>query len=86
MKNKDSLIIGIKQGIQVYSENPSVVSKISTTTKRLKIGDNKKGFIIDNNTGELSVGGAGFYEYKEVDNTKFVKIFLDGIKQAAGLS
>jgi hypothetical protein len=34
----------------------------------------------------ISVGGAGFYEFEEVDNTRFVKLFLDGIKQAAGLS
>lgn len=28
----------------------------------------------------------GFYEFEEVDNTRFVKLFLEGVKQATGLS
>jgi hypothetical protein len=34
----------------------------------------------------LAVGGMGFYEFEELDNTRFVKLFLEGVKQAAGLS
>jgi hypothetical protein len=33
-----------------------------------------------------SWGGMGFWSEEEVDSTRFVKLFLDGIKKAAGLS
>jgi hypothetical protein len=43
--------------------------------------------IVDNSTGELKgIGGMGFWWDEEVDPDRFVKLFLDGIKQAAGLS
>jgi hypothetical protein len=43
--------------------------------------------IVNENSGEiLSMGGVGFYEFEEVDDTRFVKLFLAGIKQAAGVS
>ena len=47
----------------------------------------KASMIVDNSTGELKgIGGMGFWWDEEVDTTRFVKLFLDGIKQAAGLS
>ena len=83
-----SIIVGEKQGDPVYSSNPSIPEKDSIARKkRVRLGDDKKGIIIDNNSGEmLTVGGVGFYEYEEVDETRFVKLFLAGIKQATGLS
>ena len=43
--------------------------------------------IVDNSTGEIKgLGGMGFWWEEEVDSTRFVKLFLDGIRQAAGLS
>ena len=42
---------------------------------------------MDHSTGELKgLGGMGFWWEEEVDSTRFVKLFLDGVKQAAGLS
>jgi hypothetical protein len=47
----------------------------------------KGSVIVDNSTGELKgIGGMGFWWEEEVDTTRFVKMFLDGIKQTAGLS
>jgi hypothetical protein len=47
----------------------------------------KASVIVDNSTGELKgIGGMGIWWEEEVDSTRFVKLFLDGIKQAAGLS
>lgn len=85
---QNNLVVGEKQGSLVYSGNPSVPEKDSVSRKkRVRLGDDKKGIIIDNNSGEmLTVGGMGFYEYEEVDETRFVKLFLAGVKQAAGLS
>jgi hypothetical protein len=77
-----------KRGVPIYETNPSVPDIDSIKKqKKVRVGDDKKGFIIDNSSGEvLSVGGAGFYEFEEVDSIRFVKLFLDGVKQVAGLS
>lgn len=81
-------IIGEKKGVPVYRTNPSIPNPHSISKrKKVRYGDEQKGFILDQGSGEiLSVGGAGFYEFEEVDDTRFVKMFLAGIKQAAGLS
>jgi hypothetical protein len=42
---------------------------------------------VDNSSGEIKgIGGMGFWWEEEVDRSRFVKLFLDGIKQAADLS
>ncbi|PHN00922.1 hypothetical protein [Flavilitoribacter nigricans] len=81
-------IIGKKQGVPIYKVNPSVPDpNCISKKKKVHYGDEQRGFIVDSGSGEIiSVGGAGFYEFEEVDNTKFVKLFLAGVKQAAGLS
>jgi hypothetical protein len=81
-------VIGNKQGIPVYKTNPSVPNANDISRrKRIKYGDEKKGFVVDTGTGEvIGVGGMGFYQFEEVDDTRFVKMFLSGIKQTAGLS
>lgn len=81
-------VVKIKHGVPVYRTNPSVPeAETIKKQKRVRIGNDKKGFVIDNYSGEiLAVGGVGFYEFEEVDNTRFVKLFLEGIKQTAGLS
>jgi hypothetical protein len=68
--------------------NPSIPSSAEISrTKRVQIGDEHKGFVVDNGTGEiLGRGGAISYEFEEVDKERFVKLYLAGLKQAAGLS
>lgn len=85
---KNDMIIGEKKGVPVYKVNPSVPESDNISKrKKVRYGDEKKGFVVDTGTGELvSVGGVGFYEFEEVDDTRFVKLFLAGIKQAAGLT
>jgi hypothetical protein len=85
---KDALIISHKKGVPVYATNPSIPDPDSIKKRKaVKFGDDKKGFVVDSGNGEvLSVGGMGFYQFEEVDETRFVKLFLDGMKQAAGLS
>lgn len=77
-----------KRGTPIYATNPSIPDIDSIKKqKKVRVGDDRKGLIIDNSSGEiLSVGGAGFYEFEEVDSTRFVKLFLEGVKQVAGLS
>jgi hypothetical protein len=87
-KQLPSSVGGLKRGVPMYRTNPSVPDADSIKKqRRVRFGDDKKGFVVDTASGEvLSVGGAGFYEFEEVDNTRFVKLFLEGIKQATGLS
>jgi hypothetical protein len=81
--------ISTKRGFPVYRTNPSVPVKngLPTRTKRISVPGGKGAVIVDNTTGELKgIGGMGFWWEEEVDTSRFVKLFLDGIKQAAGLS
>jgi Firmicute plasmid replication protein (RepL) len=81
--------ISTKRGFPVYRTNPSVplTNGLPTRTKRINVPGGRGSVIVDNSTGELKgIGGMGFWWEEEVDTTRFVKLFLDGIKQAAGLS
>ena len=81
--------ISTKRGFPVYRTNPSVPQSnaLPTRTKRINVPGGRGSVIVDNSTGELKgIGGMGFWWEEEVDTTRFVKLFLDGIKQAAGLS
>ena len=80
--------ISTKRGFPVYRTNPSVPQKrgLPTRTKRIHVPGGKAAVIVDNSTGEIKVGGMGFWWEEEVDSSRFVKLFLDGIKQATGLS
>lgn len=86
--DKNSLVISHKKGVPIYESNPSIPSTDSIKKRKaVRFGDDKRGFIVDGGSGEvLAVGGVGFYEFEEVDSSRFVKLFLEGVKQAAGLS
>lgn len=81
-------VIRERYGLPVYKLNPSVPAPDSIKKRKpVRFGNDKRGFVLDCGSGEvLAVGGAGFYEFEEVDNARFVKLFLAGLKQAAGLS
>jgi len=87
-RQKSQNILGEKRGVPVYATNPSVPGKDEISRpRRAQIGNDQKGLIINEGTGEiLGTGGALVYEWEEVDKERFVKLFLAGIKQAAGLS
>ncbi len=86
---KNSVVIAEKRGFPIYAENPSIPPKgsLSTRPKKRQIGDEQKGLIIDGGSGEvLGRGTAVIYEWEEVDQERFVKLFIGGIKKASGLS
>lgn len=81
--------IGEKRGIAVYRTNPSVPDPrdMPRGPKRFEVPGGRAAMIVDNSTGELKgIGGMGFWWEEEVDKERFVKLFLDGIRSAAGLS
>ena len=81
--------ISMNRGFPVYRTNPSVPasSGVPTRSRRFQVPGGKGAMIVDHSTSELKgIGGMGFWWEEEVDSTRFVKLFLDGIKQTAGLS
>ncbi|MBI5765468.1 MAG: replication/maintenance protein RepL [Planctomycetes bacterium] len=81
--------VSTKRGFPVYRTNPSVptTSGLTTRTKRFHVPGGRGSVIVDNSSGEIKgIGGMGFWWEEEVDSSRFVKMFLDGIKQAADLS
>jgi hypothetical protein len=87
-RQNSALVISQKKGVPVYASNPSIPNPDDIRRRKpVRFGDDKRGFVVDNGNGEvMGVGGMSFYEFEEVDTAKFVKMFLAGIKQAAGLS
>jgi hypothetical protein len=90
---KDVAQLGVvgksKRGFKRYETNPSVppAGSLASRTKRVEVPGGKAAVIIDSSSGEIrGIGGMGFWWDEEVDRGQFVKLFLDGIKQAAGLS
>jgi Firmicute plasmid replication protein (RepL) len=73
-----------RRGIELHQENP-FIPNIIANSRRVT---NKRGdmSLINNNTGEVVTSVAGFYEVKEVDSSKFLKLFVNGVKALAGLS
>jgi hypothetical protein len=84
----DELVITHRKGVPVYERNPSIpVQGDIGRNRRRQIGDERKGFVINDGTGEvLGHGTAIACEWEEVDAERFVKLFLSGLKQASGLS
>lgn len=85
---KEDLIVHTKKGVPVYISNPSIPPPEAISRPcRAKIGNDQRGLIIHESTGEiLGAGGAVIYEWEDVDPERFVKLFLVGVKQAAGMS
>ena len=86
---RDGNLVATKRGLPVYRVNPSIPPSngLATRQKRFEVPGGKAALIVDNSTGELKgIGGMGFWWQEEVDASRFVKLFLDGIKQACNLS
>jgi hypothetical protein len=84
----DSKIIAERRGMPVYLSNPSIPPETEINRpRRRQLGDEHRGLVINDGSGEiLGRGAAVAYEWEEVDKERFVKLFLSGVKQAAGLS
>jgi hypothetical protein len=67
-----------RRGVALYDKNPFMV-EVTTKTRRIT---NKRGdmMLVSNETGEIQSNIAGFWEAEEVDSTKFVKLFVQGVK------
>lgn len=69
--------IATRRGVALYDKNPFLVD-IETKTRKVT---NKRGdMMLVSNEGEVVSNVAGFWEAEEVDSTKFVKLFVKGVK------
>lgn len=79
-----------RRGFKRYVSNPSVPEEGLQQVKMrpVKIPGSETGVeFVDGATGELVGSGIRhFLKFEEVDASRFVKLFLDGMKQAGGLS
>jgi hypothetical protein len=75
-----------RRGVALYETNP-FMSGTSIQSKTRKV-TNKRGdmMLVSANTGEIQAPIAGFWEAQEVDSTKFIKLFVNGVKALAELT
>jgi hypothetical protein len=77
-----------RRGLQRYDTNPSISDALVNTKTGTKKIVNKTGdqlFVTNQKTGEV-VAPAGFHQIVEVDKTKFIKLYVEGVRAFAGLS
>jgi len=74
-----------KRGNRLIYEISPFIPNVQVKTKKVT---NKRGdmMLVQADTGEITAPIAGFWEAKEVDNEKFVKLFVDGVKALTELS
>ena len=82
-------VLGERKGIPVYSSNPSIppAGELRSRARSVQIAKGRDALVINGGTGELlGKASAAFMHAEDVDPTKFVKIFMEGVRQIAGLS
>ena len=74
-----------RRGVVLHTENPFMAgANVATRTRRVT---NKRGdMMLVSNEGEIVSQIAGFWEAEEVDSTKFLKLFVNGVRALAELS
>lgn len=83
-KNLD--VTDTRRGVELFKENPFVsVAIVSQKTRRVtsKRGDM---MLVNREDGEIQSSIAGFWQAEEVDSTKFIKLFVNGVKALAELT
>jgi len=73
-----------RRGVILYEESPfmpNIQPKVRRVTHRR--GDM---MLVNRDDGDIQANVAGFWESEEVDSTKFIKLFVNGVKALAELS
>jgi hypothetical protein len=77
-----------RRGKNLYPTNPFVGNAVSNTKqggRRITNKDGNRMMVVSETTGEV-LAPAGFWQYEEVDKTKFVKLYVNGVKAFRDLS
>ncbi|EHG4045342.1 replication protein [Salmonella enterica] len=76
-----------RRGFPRYKKSPFLQLASNNTksgVKRITSG-NDRFMVVNQETGEY-VGGAGFFQYQEVDKTQFLKLYINGVRALRQLS
>jgi hypothetical protein len=79
-------VLATRRGVELHDSNPfmrSIDARVGTRRVTNKRGDM---MLVSTETGEVKSQIAGFWEGEEVDSTKFVKLFVHGVKALAELT
>lgn len=72
---------------KVFPSNPFVKNNlIENSSRRRTINRSGRNAMVISEEGEILSPHAGFWASYEVDSTKFVKLYVDGVRAFAGLS
>jgi hypothetical protein len=83
----DSVVVDKRRNVIRYVKNPSVEGGVKGRAKVVDTNARRSAIISDAETGEIfGRGSLAFASYEEVDDAKFVKVFLEGLRQTAGLT
>ena len=77
----------VKTRAKKYETNPYMEAGdpiVKSRTKR--ITNNQGNYMVKNDTGEVVASIAGFWQAEEVDSTKFLKLYVNGVKAFSNLS
>ena len=76
--------VDTRRGVLLHKQNP-FMPEVKSRTRRVT---NKRGdmMLVSSDTGEIKAPIAGFWEAEEVDSTKFLKLFVNGVKALAELT
>lgn len=67
-----------RRGVSLHETNPFMLD-VKTKTRRVT---NRRGdmMLVSRDGGEITAPIAGFWEAEEVDSTRFIKLFVNGVK------
>jgi hypothetical protein len=69
-----------RRGLTLYEKSPFLSPDLVSTKTRKIANKNGDMMVINNKTDEIIAEVAGFWQAHEVDNTKFVKLYVNGVK------
>lgn len=79
-EEKDSKLS--RRGMPKYTENPFLAKALTTTktrTRKISSTSGERMMVVSEESGEV-MGPAGFWQTEEVDQTQFVKLFVNGVR------
>lgn len=76
--------IETRRGVVIFRENPFLGLSIASSERRVVKNGNM--MLVNKSSGELVSDVAGFWETETVDSTKFLKLFVNGVKALSGLT
>lgn len=77
-----------RRGMPKYRENPFLAKALTATktrTRKISSTTGERMMVVSEDSGEV-IGPAGFWQTEEVDQTQFVKLFVNGVRALKELS